>query len=668
MSRRRPLQDHAVRPAATLREVRLNNFKSVRDASVELRPLTVIVGRNSSGKSTLLQGILALAQGVRGEVSSQKFPLNGDLVRLGTFDEVRNFDVDPGAGIDVGFTADLLRFSKRRPLQMGQKSAWATVSWSAHLAAAPSDSGSGQALLETMEFTVTKDDNGRPAPIVSLTVDEFRGDASGLVIEDRTYRRIGWLDEMPELEIDGHLTDLRQERSASVDLMMLSGGLPVQVFRTEEKFNVRFELWWDFACSFVEADLQEFLKAEHQKEENRRRNATDQVVEESSRSASKERQNGRVWALKFAKECMVSGEADGEEFPIPLHLSGAQVRRMGDNNDLAIFQTQFKRLRKASHRKLARAMVDLGEFEFREKLRSSLEKGNADWLDQKVRDEPMSTRYSDGQTAEEVHLDASQILEQATFFTRELFRRVRYLGPLRAKPQVMYSPGAGQVDLGPDGEFVAAYLHANALRQVLVPLPSGGAQVMALGEGLNLWLEELGLAGGAEATDRGRLGIGLYVQPVGRSQSVDLTSVGVGVSQALPVVLLCLLATPGSVILLEQPELHLHPAMQLKLADFLLAAARTGRQIVVETHSEHVVNRLRLHVAADETTETSEVIRLLFAEQESGETVYRISDISEVGGLSTDWPKGFLDVAADESTRLLQQALAKKRALSEKSV
>ncbi len=189
---------------------------------------------------------------------------------------------------------------------------------------------------------------------------------------------------------------------------------------------------------------------------------------------------------------------------------------------------------------------------------------------------------------------------------------------------------------------------------------------MPLGDGLNLWLEELGLADAAAAKDRGRLGIGLYVQPVGRSQSVDLTSVGVGVSQALPVVLLCLLATPGSIVLIEQPELHLHPAMQLKLADFLLACSRFGRQIVIETHSEHVINRLRLRVVADETSATAEVVRLLFAEQENGETLYRISDINEVGGLSTDWPKGFLDVAADESTRLLQQSLAKKRAQAEK--
>ena len=84
-----------------------------------------------------------------------------------------------------------------------------------------------------------------------------------------------------------------------------------------------------------------------------------------------------------------------------------------------------------------------------------------------------------------------------------------------------------------------------------------------------------------------------------------------------------------------------------------------------ETHSEHLVNRLRLRVAADETRCTADAVRLLFAEQEHGETVYQVSDINDVGGLSSEWPKGFLDVAADESTRLLQQSLAKRRSLAD---
>jgi predicted ATPase len=100
-------------------------------------------------------------------------------------------------------------------------------------------------------------------------------------------------------------------------------------------------------------------------------------------------------------------------------------------------------------------------------------------------------------------------------------------------------------------------------------MAEGGFQRIPLGEALNLWLSEFGLATRVEAKDLGRLGMSLTVAPTGGSRLIDLTSVGVGVSQVLPVILLCLLSRSTSVILLEQPELHLHPAMQLKLADFL---------------------------------------------------------------------------------------------------
>jgi len=112
---------------------------------------------------------------------------------------------------------------------------------------------------------------------------------------------------------------------------------------------------------------------------------------------------------------------------------------------------------------------------------------------------------------------------------------------------------------------------------------------------------------------------------------------------------------------LEQPELHLHPAMQLKLADFLLACSRSGQQIIVETHSEHLVNRLRRRVANDSTRTLSRSIGLLFAEQKNGVSQYRATTISESGGLSQGWPEGFLDVGSNEATEFISEALRRRK-------
>jgi predicted ATPase len=145
---------------------------------------------------------------------------------------------------------------------------------------------------------------------------------------------------------------------------------------------------------------------------------------------------------------------------------------------------------------------------------------------------------------------------------------------------------------------------------------------------------------------------------------IDLTSLGVGVSQVLPVILLCLLSRAASVILLEQPELHLHPAIQLKLADFLLACSRGGQQIIVETHSEHLVNRLRRRVADDSSNTLSRSIGLLFAEQKDGLSRYRATTINQFGGLSQGWPEGFLDVGSNEASEFLEEALERRRQAS----
>jgi len=629
-------------PATPLKQVRLHNFKSVRDAQVELRPLTAIVGRNSSGKSTLLQGILALAQAAKLDDAGRLFPLNGDLVRLGTFDEVRSFDAPVDGGIQIGFTAEFSQrgFGRQRPGDPEPELERNTVDWDAHLGASRDGQGSPQAMLETIEFSTRSATPSATVAHVSLAVNSIDGESTSL---QQMGRSPFPFSRGSEVVIEGRVTDLISGQSSSVDSMTITGGLPLRVTKTERQFEVVFRRWWDTVHSALEDDRMDA-----------RRQIAEGLADDERAQATRKSLDADVkFAVKFAKEAISAVDYfDSESAFTP------QVRHVpqgfGAGPVGTLFHGRLARLTEKNRRQLASAMNELDFGGFRSLVHAALVNDGADWLDAQIKDEPIGA--------------TPLALQNATSALVSLFQQVRYLGPLRAKPQVNYRPGIGQIDLGPEGEFSAAILHANAQRQVLVPLPSGGSRPMALGEGLNLWLEELGLASTAEAKDKGRLGIGLEVRPVGRTQSVDLTSVGVGVSQALPVVLLCLIAPPESIILLEQPELHLHPDMQLRLADFLLACVLTGRQIVLETHSEHLINRLRRRVAEDETSVTSSAIRLLFADQRDGVTTYSVSDINEVGGLSTDWPKGFLDVASDESTRLLQQSLAKKRANVEKSL
>jgi predicted ATPase len=127
--------------------------------------------------------------------------------------------------------------------------------------------------------------------------------------------------------------------------------------------------------------------------------------------------------------------------------------------------------------------------------------------------------------------------------------------------------------------------------------------------------------------------------------------VGVGASQLLPVVTAVLGVDSGSILLLEQPELHLHPAVQSRLGDFL-ATARPDVSLLVETHSECLVNRLRLRVVQRKVEPTA--IAIYFAEQRNGVARFRSLELNAFGDLN-EWPQGFFDEGESDSGLIVRE-------------
>ena len=150
---------------------------------------------------------------------------------------------------------------------------------------------------------------------------------------------------------------------------------------------------------------------------------------------------------------------------------------------------------------------------------------------------------------------------------------------------------------------------------------------MSLLKAVQEWGRHLGLLQTIRAVQEAKLGNTIKVKSEELNKEVPLDAVGVDVSRLLPVLVLCLLSEPGSMILLEQPELHLCPALQQRLADFLIAAVRSGRQLIVETHSEYIVSCLRRRIAEDTSGEDAllSMSKVMLAERDSqtGITTYR---------------------------------------------
>jgi predicted ATPase len=103
----------------------------------------------------------------------------------------------------------------------------------------------------------------------------------------------------------------------------------------------------------------------------------------------------------------------------------------------------------------------------------------------------------------------------------------------------------------------------------------------------------------------------------------------------------------------EQPEVHLNPALQVRVADFLVAMARSRKQILVETHSEHIVNSIRALSAEDETGATASLCRIFYLEPtEKKPTVHELSVTQD--GTVPEWPKNFFGEASALAGRILR--------------
>lgn len=140
----------------------------------------------------------------------------------------------------------------------------------------------------------------------------------------------------------------------------------------------------------------------------------------------------------------------------------------------------------------------------------------------------------------------------------------------------------------------------------------------------------------------------------GKTQTVSMADVGFGVSQVLPVLVALLVAGEGQTVYVEQPEIHLHPFAQMKLADIMLSAAKRGIRVIVETHSALLL--LAIQAAAAEQSGDHRLVKLhWFQRDPKGETQVTSADLDESGAFG-EWPMDFIDVSLDLQDRFLSAA------------
>jgi len=233
-----------------------------------------------------------------------------------------------------------------------------------------------------------------------------------------------------------------------------------------------------------------------------------------------------------------------------------------------------------------------------------------------------------------------------------VFARTYYLGPLREHPRRQYTWAGGEpVDVGRRGERVVDALLASRTRGKSNSRGYRRPRI-SVEEHVAVWLKELGLIDtfGVERISPDSNLFRVSVKSTQSSAPVLITDVGFGVSQILPVLALCFFVPEGSTVILEQPEIHLHPRVQAGLADALIETALARRvQIIVESHSEHLLMRLQRRVAEGKVSPDD--LALYYVDHQGSRSSLTPLDIDLWGDIR-NWPEEFFGDALGEAASI----------------
>jgi predicted ATPase len=224
--------------------------------------------------------------------------------------------------------------------------------------------------------------------------------------------------------------------------------------------------------------------------------------------------------------------------------------------------------------------------------------------------------------------------------TRKVLAHIRYIGPLRKSPSRFERFVGKRIKyVGNAGEDVASILYKN--EEILI--------------NVNNYLEAMGIPyvlkiHRIDNDPSGSMGELIAIQLFDKRNLVTLSleDVGFGISQILPL-LVQLAIISHDLIIVEQPELHLHPAVQANFADLLIEGIQrsTPSQYLLETHSEHIILRLQRRIREGILLPSDVVVYYVSSNELNGSVLHRLH-LSETGDFVTPWPGGFFPERIDE--------------------
>ena len=247
------------------------------------------------------------------------------------------------------------------------------------------------------------------------------------------------------------------------------------------------------------------------------------------------------------------------------------------------------------------------------------------------------------ETCTKIFIDMSINFQLINAFAFSL-RKIHILGPLRVPPRrtYLYSGELAEI-VGSKGEL--------ALQNYAALTKRGKKEDIDKINSINNALYQLGFIKKIGVQKIGTRHYEFWTQHKNSLLEANLADTGFGASQVLPVIVSLYTSPPGSVLLYEQPEIHLHPAAKAELGSIFAKACSPDKIIVIETHSDDLILRLQTEVAKGKLLKPEDVIIYYMKPDPSGHKVITIP-LDEKGNFLAEWPKGFFEETYRESLKL----------------
>lgn len=271
-----------------------------------------------------------------------------------------------------------------------------------------------------------------------------------------------------------------------------------------------------------------------------------------------------------------------------------------------------------------------------------------------------------GMETRNIHLQ--HVFNRLKLVMTSILSNYYYIGPLREEPSRRYIYEEEVTEIGSKGENVAYILSMESDKKVEPFFIFDNKENhwmeqknKTLKDATQMWLRYMDITKDYRTESKKDI-IYLYLKDkFAEKTDVTLADVGFGVSQIIPILVEGLRRTQYQTLILEQPEIHLHPKLQMDLADFFISMILSKKRLIIETHSDHIINRIVRRVIEDERNNILDKINLLYIESPEKENCLKISSIKlDTSRGITRWPRGFFDQSADEKKEIIQAGISKR--------